>query len=105
MTVRPAKTQISLGFVISRLITKGRPESGETLCLLCQAPSVVKKLPSVDDMYNLEQETNLWICKLAPENGFSEIIFISFGRRQYIFTILFGTKFVVICAAEILKIG
>ena len=42
---------------------------------------------------------------LAPENEFPEIIYALFGERQNIFTTIFGTKFVVICAAKILKIG
>ena len=47
--------------------------------------------------------TNVLI--LALENGFSEIIYLQFGGRQNIFSIIFATKFVVICAAKILKIG
>ena len=42
---------------------------------------------------------------LAPENGFPEIIYTFFEGRQNIFSTIFGTKFVVICAAKILKIA
>ena len=38
---------------------------------------------------------------LALENEFSEIICIKFGEKQNIFLTIFGTKFVVICAAKI----
>ena len=42
---------------------------------------------------------------LALENDFSEITDIKFGGRHNIFSTTFGTKFVVIYAAKILKIG
>ena len=42
---------------------------------------------------------------LALENKFSEIIYIFFGGVQNIFSTLFGTKFVILCAAKIMKIG
>ena len=41
---------------------------------------------------------------LAPENEFPEIIYAFFEGRQNIFSTIFGTKFVIICAAKILKI-
>ena len=41
---------------------------------------------------------------LAPENAFPEIIYAFFGGRQNIFLTILDTKFVVICAAKILKI-
>ena len=43
--------------------------------------------------------TNVLI--LALENEFSEIIYIEFGGRQTIFSTVFGTKFVVLCAIKI----
>ena len=42
---------------------------------------------------------------LAPENEFPEIMYAFFGGRQNMFSTIFGTKFVVICAAKFLKIG
>ena len=45
--------------------------------------------------------TNVLI--LALENEFSEIISIEFGGRQTIFSTLFGTKFVVLCAIKYKK--
>ena len=47
--------------------------------------------------------SNVYI--LARKNEFPEIIYAFFGGRQNIFSTIFGTKFVVICAAKILKIG
>ena len=50
--------------------------------------------------------TNVYI--LAPENDFPEIIYDFFGGGgggQNIFSTIFGTKFILICAANILKIG
>ena len=41
---------------------------------------------------------------LASQNKFPEIIYAFFGGRQNIFSTVFGTKFVVICAAKIAKI-
>ena len=37
---------------------------------------------------------------LASENEFPAIIYAFFGKRQNIFSTIFGTKFVVICAAK-----
>ena len=42
---------------------------------------------------------------LAPENEFPEIIYASFAGNQNILSTIFGTKIVVICAANIWKIG
>ena len=55
------------------------------------------------DILLLELGTNMYV--LAPENEFPEIIYVFFGERQNIFSTIFGTKFVVICAAKSLKIG
>ena len=48
-------------------------------------------------------QINVYI--LAPEHEFLEIIYAFFGGRQNIFSTIFSTKFFVICAAKILKIG
>ena len=42
---------------------------------------------------------------LAPENEFPEIIYAFFGLRQNIFSPIYVTEIVVICAAKVLKIG
>ena len=42
---------------------------------------------------------------LAPEHEFPEIFYAFFGGRKNIFSTIFDTKFVVTCAANILKIG
>ena len=58
----------------------------------------------MDLCLNSEAFSNVYIS--APENEFPEIIYAFIGRKQNIFSTIFGTKFVVICAAaKILKIG
>ena len=60
---------------------------------------------------NINRAGSHWISYLsnvfifALENEFSEIICIKFEKKQNIFSTIFGTKFVVICAAKILQIG
>ena len=50
-----------------------------------------------------QQVVNVYI--LAPENEFPEIVYAFFGGRENIFLTIVGTKFVVICAAKIFKVG
>ena len=57
----------------------------------------------LSNVWNFKEYTNVY--SLVPENEFPEIIYAFFGGRQNIFSIIFGTKFVVIYTANILKIG
>ena len=50
------------------------------------------------DCNTVTKGINVYI--LASENEFPEIIYTFFGGRQNIFSTIFGTKFVVKCAAK-----
>ena len=52
----------------------------------------------------LSSELTIMII-LTLENEFSEIIYILCRGRQNIYSTILGSKFVVTCAANILKIG
>ena len=70
----------------------------------------LRSLESIESICNLLQGILYHTCMfnvyiLAPENEFPEIIYAFFGGRQNISSNIFGTKFVVIRTAKILKIG